>query len=76
VNSSFARIQSELVINREGNWSAYDIVEPTLVERRVAIAGPYVKASPLRALCPPMTADPNGLLGSDFDTHRIIEDYG
>ena len=50
----------------------YEIVAFDVVERRVAIAGPYVEASSLRALCPPMTGDPNGLLGSDFDTRKIL----
>lgn len=54
----------------------YDIVASSAEERRVAIAGPYVEASSLRALCPPMTGDPNGLLGSDLSTRKIIENYG
>ena len=54
----------------------YEIVAFSVVERRVAIAGPYVGASFLRALCPPMTGDPNGPLDSDCHTRKIIENYG
>ena len=54
----------------------YEIVAFYVVERRVAIAGPYVEASSLRALRPPMSGDPNGLLGSDLSTRKIIENYG
>jgi hypothetical protein len=32
--------------------------------------------SSLRALCPPMIDDPNGLLGADLKTRKITENYG
>jgi len=75
VNSIISRIQSELVIDG-GELVGVQIVASSVVERCVAIAGPCVEASSLRALCPPMTGGPNGLLSSDCDTRKIIEDYG
>ena len=48
----------------------------SVLERRVVITGPYVVPSSLRALCPPMTGDPNSLLFSYFDKRKIIENYG
>ncbi|MGY3306941.1 hypothetical protein ACVK1X_006272 [Pseudomonas sp. PvR086] len=66
----------ELVIKQGGERVGTRHRSVSLVERRVAIAGPYVELSSLRALCPPMAGDLNGLLGSDFDTRKIIENYG
>lgn len=64
-----------MVIKR-GELVGVRIVATSIVERRVEIAGPYVEASSLRALCPPMTGDPNGLLDFDCHTRKIIESYG
>jgi hypothetical protein len=61
----------------EGSWSTYDIVVSSVKERRVAIAGPYVGGGVVPSgLAPPMIGDPNGLLGANFDTRKIIENYG
>lgn len=72
VNSIIARIQSELVTEQ---------VRKLLdVRYRCGFRGRETRrsrwavsgASFVRASCPPMTSEPTGLLGSDFDTRKLL----
>jgi len=72
VNSIIARIQSELVT--EQVRELLDVRYRSLFRggetrrSRWAVSG----ESFLRALCPPMTSEPTGLLGSDLDTRKLL----